>query len=101
MLQLYGPSPPGRLGTWTGLSSGGVTVALDRLEKSGYIRRERHPADRRSVFITLIPERMRKLESLYEEVESETRHLLTKLPRGDIEAVIRFFEALQAVYEGG
>ena len=65
------------------------------------IRRERHPTDRRSVLITLIPERMRKLESLYEEVESETRHLLTKLPQGDIEAVIRFFEALQAAYEGG
>ena len=84
-----------------GLSSGGVTVALDRLEKSGYTRRERHPTDRRSVLITPIPKRMRNLESLYEEVESETRHLLTKLPQGDVEAVIRFFEALQAAYEGG
>src|SRR5271163_2178212 len=34
MLQLYGPSTPGRLAAWTGLSSGGVTVALDRLEKA-------------------------------------------------------------------
>ena len=95
MLQLYGPSTPGKLGTWTGLSSGGVTVVLDRLEKAGYVRREPNPADRRSLLIALIPARMRKLQSLYEEVESETRRLLATLPQGDLEAVIRFFEALQ------
>jgi DNA-binding MarR family transcriptional regulator len=89
MLQLYGQSTPGKLGTWTGLSSGGVTVALDRLEKAGYVRRKPNPADRRSLLITLIPARMRKLASLYEEVESETRRLLATLPQGDLEAVIR------------
>ena len=99
MLQLYGPSTPGKLGTWTALSSGGVTVVLDRLEKAGYVRREPNPADRRSLLIALIPARMRKLQSLYEEVESETRRLLATLPQGDLEAVIRFFEALQAARE--
>ena len=99
MLQLYGPSTPGRLGIWTGLSSGGVTVALDRLEKAGYVRRKPNPADRRSLLITLIPARMRKLASLYEEVESETRRLLATLPEGDLEAVIRFCEALQPARE--
>ena len=29
MLQLYGPSTPGKLGIWTGLSSGGVTIKTD------------------------------------------------------------------------
>ena len=99
MLQLYGPSTPGKLGIWTGLSSGGVTVVLDRLEKAGYVQRKRNPADRRSLLITLIPVRMRKLASLYEEVESDTRRLLANLPQGDLEAVIRFFEALQAARE--
>ena len=99
MLQLYGPSTPGKLGTWTALSSGGVTVVLDRLEKAGYVRREPNPADRRSLLIALIPARMRKLQSLYEEVESETRRLLATLPQGDLEAVIRFFEALQTARE--
>jgi MarR family transcriptional regulator, organic hydroperoxide resistance regulator len=96
MLQLYGPSTPSRLGAWTGLSSGGVTVALDRLEKAGYIRRRPNPADRRSLLITLIPARMRELASLYEGVENETRRMLATLPQGDLEAVVRFFEALHA-----
>lgn len=61
MLQLYGPSTPSRLAEWTGLSSGGVTVALDRLERAGYIKRERNPADRRSLLATIVPGRLRKL----------------------------------------
>src|ERR1700749_2336920 len=85
MLQLYGPSTPSQLGTWTGLSSGGVTVALDRLEKGGYVRREANPADRRSLLITLVPTRLRKIAAMYEGVEKETRRLLATLPKSDLE----------------
>jgi MarR family transcriptional regulator, organic hydroperoxide resistance regulator len=94
MLQLYGPSTPSRLAAATGLSSGGVTVALDRLEKAGYIRRQPNPADRRSLLITLIPSSLVKIAGLYEEVEAETRRLLATLPRRDLDAVIRFFETM-------
>jgi DNA-binding MarR family transcriptional regulator len=100
MLQLYGPSTPGRLAGWTGLSSGGITVALDRLEKGGYLRREPNPADRRSLLITLIPARLRKVAAMYEGVENETRRLLAMLPESDLEAVIRFFEMLHEVRAG-
>lgn len=95
MLQLYGPATPGRLAVWSGLSTGGVTVALDRLQKAGYIRREPNPADRRSLIVTLAPVRMRKLGAMYEEVERETRRLLATLPERDLDAVIRFFETLR------
>jgi DNA-binding MarR family transcriptional regulator len=97
MLQLYGSSTPSQLGVWTGLSSGGVTVALDRLEKGGYLRREANPADRRSLLITLLPARLRKIAAMYEGVEKETRRLLATLPQSDLEAVVRFFETLEAV----
>ena len=97
MLQLYGPSTPSRLAKWTGLSSGGVTVALDRLEKAGYLRREPNPEDRRSLLITLIPARLRKVAAMYEGVENETRRLLATLPPSDLEAVVRFFETMHDV----
>jgi DNA-binding MarR family transcriptional regulator len=96
VLQLYGPATPGRLATWTGLSSGGVTVALDRLEKAGYIRRGPNPADRRSLIVTLAPVRMRKAAGIYAEVERQTRERLAKLSEKDLEAVLRFFEVLRA-----
>jgi DNA-binding MarR family transcriptional regulator len=101
MLQLYGPSTPSRLGKWTGLSSGGITVALDRLEKAGYVRREPNPEDRRSLLIMLIPARLRKIAAMYEGVENETRRLLATLPVGDLEAVVRFFETLREVRRDG
>jgi DNA-binding MarR family transcriptional regulator len=100
MLQLYGPSTPGRLAIWTGLSSGGVTVALDRLERAGYVRRARNPVDRRSLLVTLVPARMRRLMGMYEGVERETRRMLARLPERDLAAVVRFFEALHAVRRG-
>jgi DNA-binding MarR family transcriptional regulator len=101
MLQLYGPSTPGRLAKWSGLSTGGVTVALDRLQKAGYVRREPNPADRRSLIVTLAPVRNRKLSAIYGEVESKTRRLLATLPSSDLEAVIRFFETLREARTDG
>lgn len=100
VLQLYGPSTPSRLAAGTGLSSGGVTVALDRLEKAGYIRRQPNPADRRSLLVALVPSSLGRLAGLYEGVERETRRLLATLPPRDLEAVIRFFETMGAARTG-
>jgi MarR family transcriptional regulator, organic hydroperoxide resistance regulator len=100
ILQLYGPSTPSRLATASGLSSGGVTVALDRLEKAGYMRRQPNPDDRRSLLVSLIPSSLGRLAGLYEGVESETRRLLATLPPRDLEAVIRFFETMGAARIG-
>jgi len=97
ILQLYGPATPSQLAAATHLSSGGVTVALDRLEKAGFIRREPNPADRRSLLIHLLPARLAKLAAMYEGVEATTRQQLATLAPRDLEAVVRFFEALAAV----
>lgn len=97
VLQLYGPSTPSHLAACSGLSSGGVTVALDRLQKAGFIRREPNPSDRRSLLISLVPARLRKLNTIYQDVEKETRALLATLPDHDLKTVVRFFETLHAV----
>src|SRR5271156_5892140 len=97
MLQLYGPSTPSPLAKGRGRGGGGVTVALDRLEKGGYLRRGPNPEDRRSLLITLIPARLRKIAAMYEGVEAETRRMLASLPQSDLEAVVRFFEAMREV----
>ena len=96
LLQLHGPSTPGHLASWSGLSSGGVTVALDRLSNAGYVGREPNPADRRSLLVTLLPGRARRLEAMYANIEGETRRLLATLSQSDLEAVIRFFHTLGA-----
>ena len=59
VLRLLGPVTAGTIGQHTGLTTGAVTGLMDRLEKAGYVRRERDPRDRRKVVVELLPnERM-------------------------------------------
>jgi DNA-binding MarR family transcriptional regulator len=60
VLERVGRLTAGEIATETGLSSGAVTALLDRLERVGYVRRIRDPADRRRVFVELT-ETARKL----------------------------------------
>src|SRR5262245_44015572 len=51
VLRTSGPLTATQLARAVGLTSGGLSIALDRLERLGYIRRSQHPEDRRSVLI--------------------------------------------------
>lgn len=93
LLELLGPTTPGVLGRCSGLSSGGVTVVLDRLEKAGYIRRSRNPADRRSVLISIVPARQKKLTASYSTVQEQFHSILGGFSDEELEIVLRFFSA--------
>jgi len=51
MLNWTGPMPAGRMAELTGLTTGAITGVLDRLEKSGWVKRVKDPGDRRHVII--------------------------------------------------
>ena len=55
VLRRLGPVTAGTIGEHTGLTTGAVTGLMDRLEKAGYVRRERDPSDRRKVVVHLLP----------------------------------------------
>jgi DNA-binding MarR family transcriptional regulator len=42
---------PGELARYLGVSTASMTAMVDRLEKSGHVRRERHESDRRSIWV--------------------------------------------------
>jgi DNA-binding MarR family transcriptional regulator len=50
-LRSLGPMTPSALARAVGLTSGGLSIALERLERIRYIRRSQHPEDRRSVVV--------------------------------------------------
>jgi DNA-binding MarR family transcriptional regulator len=50
------PLTAGRLAELTGLTTGAITGLVDRLERRGYVRREPHPRDRRSVMVQPLTE---------------------------------------------
>jgi DNA-binding MarR family transcriptional regulator len=68
LLDLFGPATPGDLAQLTGLSSGGMTVVIDRLEHGHYIERVRNPRDRRSVIVRFATGPKRRLAALYKPV---------------------------------
>jgi DNA-binding MarR family transcriptional regulator len=45
----------GQLAAESGLTTGAVTIVIDRLAAAGYAQRERDPNDRRKVWITITP----------------------------------------------
>ena len=54
-LIMEGRITAGRLAELTGLTTGAITGMVDRLEKAGYVRRERDENDRRKVYIATVP----------------------------------------------
>lgn len=93
LLDLLGPMTPGALAAASGLSSGGVTVVLDRLEKAGYIRRNANPADRRSVLVAIVPARQKRVTANYESAQSQFRALVAGFSGQELQTVLRFFQA--------
>lgn len=51
VLQETGPITAGEVAELTGLTTGAITGVIDRLERSGFVRRAYDPHDRRRVFI--------------------------------------------------
>ena len=65
VLEREGPVTAGRLAEATGLTSGATTTAIDRLERAGFARRLRDPADRRRVLVELTPAAKEHANSFY------------------------------------
>jgi DNA-binding MarR family transcriptional regulator len=96
VLELLGPSTPKVLGQLSGLSSGGVTVVLKRLEKEGYVRRQSNPRDGRSVIVEFLPAKRRKVKAHYSVVEQQFTDFLKSLPIEELEIVLAFFTQMNA-----
>lgn len=84
------------VGAYSGLSSGGVTVVLDRLEKAGFIRRTANPDDRRSVLVDFAPAKQRKVTAHYDGIERQFGELLKSSPIEELETVLGFFAKMNA-----
>lgn len=60
------PLTAGQLAEATGLTAGSVTVMIDRLEKAGYVQRDKDATDRRRVIVRPLDERIeRDIAPLY------------------------------------
>lgn len=97
VLELLGPSTPKQLAEHTGLTTGGVTVMLDRLEKAGIVRRAPHPTDRRSILVSVNPKKVKAIHAHYDHINQATVALFSEFPEHELQAAAKFLARLNAV----
>jgi MarR family transcriptional regulator, organic hydroperoxide resistance regulator len=97
VLELVGPTTPGNLARSTGLTTGGVTVMLDRLEKAGYVKREPNPQDRRSLLVRTNPRKLEKLHSYYGEINRLLGAYLEETSEADLATVVTFLAGMNSL----
>jgi len=92
LLELQGSATPGDLARWSGLTTGGVTVAVDRLEKAGYVKRQPNPKDRRSTIIRPVPARLLELYLIYKSKGELVVSVLSEFSDRELEVIRRFLK---------
>jgi DNA-binding MarR family transcriptional regulator len=89
-LNLEGRATAGRLAEVTGLTTGAITGVVDRLEKAGLVRRERDAADRRKVFIAIVPEDVARIARFYVPMQEAMQKLWSTYSDAELQLLLRF-----------
>jgi DNA-binding MarR family transcriptional regulator len=92
VLRSRGPLTASELARAVGLTSGGLSIALDRLERIGYVRRSQHPDDRRSVIVEAT-DALSPLEAeMFGSVADRTKKLLGSYNRDQLTTIKHYLE---------
>jgi DNA-binding MarR family transcriptional regulator len=90
MIDAYGPLSPSALARRAGLHPATMTGILDRLERGGWIARERDPSDRRAVVVRAIRERYAELMRQYTGMNRSMNKLLASYSDSELELIADF-----------
>jgi DNA-binding MarR family transcriptional regulator len=89
-LGLAGRLTPSALGALLGLTSGGTTALVQRLERAGHVIRESHPDDGRSTLLRLTARSEARATEAFAPLVTELDRLAADLPDSDRAAVETF-----------
>ena len=92
ILQIHGPMPAGHLATHAALSTATMTTILDRLEKAGFVKRDRSGADRRVVLVQIEPKAFETIGPHYRHIGQQMSALQAAFTDQELEVVVRFTE---------
>jgi DNA-binding MarR family transcriptional regulator len=88
----------GQIAERLGMSTGGVTPALDRLERSGFVERNPHPADRRSSVVSMTPTGEATMQAAGDVLAEELGGFIDALEDRDRETILRFLIEVNDAY---
>ncbi|MFE5484801.1 MarR family winged helix-turn-helix transcriptional regulator [Streptomyces sp. NPDC056527] len=90
LLQRNGALTAKELAEHSGLAPASVTGLVDRLERKGFVRRVKHPTDKRRVLIEPRPEKLAELAPLFEDWAREVHELYEEFTTEELLTVTRF-----------
>lgn len=96
LLTAHGPMTPGRLAELSELSTGTVTGVLDRLERGGFVRRERDATDRRKVLVVPQEEGLARLAQGYTGHGAHTDAVLARRSPEELRVIADFLREMNA-----
>jgi DNA-binding MarR family transcriptional regulator len=90
IVDAYGPLSPSALAQRAGLHPATMTGILDRLERGGWVVRERDPSDRRAVIVRTQRDSYAKLLRLYAGMNRAMNKLLAGYSDSELEVIADF-----------
>jgi DNA-binding MarR family transcriptional regulator len=90
ILDAHGPLSPTELARRAGLHPATMTGILDRLERGGWIVRERDASDRRAVSVRAVHERYAELLRLYAGMSRSMNKLLADYSESELATIADF-----------
>ncbi len=85
----FGPVPAGRLGDAVGLTTGALTIAVDRLDRAGYVQRRADPTDRRRILVDLA-EDANRVVALFGDLARATNRMLIAYSETELQLLDAF-----------
>nr|WP_221382079.1 MarR family transcriptional regulator [Actinoplanes polyasparticus] len=90
LISRHGPLSPSALARLAGVHPATLTGILDRLERAGWIARERDVQDRRAVLIRALPDRGREVLRLYSGMNSALDEICADYDESQLELLADF-----------
>jgi DNA-binding MarR family transcriptional regulator len=90
VINRYGPLSPSAVARRLGLHPATMTGILDRLERGGWVARERDPADRRAVVVRGVRDRNAEMYRLYAGMNSSMDKICAGYGEADLELLADF-----------
>jgi DNA-binding MarR family transcriptional regulator len=90
LIDRHGPLSPGTLARMAGIHPATLTGVIDRLERAGWIMRERDPADRRGVILRSVPGRRADVLRLASGMNAEVANICADYSSDDLALIAGF-----------
>ena len=98
-LARHGQLTPRQLGELLGLTSGGATALVHRLEEAGHVTRRPHPRDRRSIILTPSASVLESAGEVYAPLVQDMDAISSRLSPAEREVIGRYMTEIAGISE--